>query len=53
MMKIAFPGMDPDTLPPPEDVAKAVVPLCLPDFLENGKIYDFRAGRLMSFQPPA
>ncbi len=53
MMKTAFPGMDHDTLPPPEDVAKAVVPLCLPDFTENGKVYDFRAGRLMSFQPPA
>jgi len=53
MMKTAFPGMDHDMLPPPEDVAKAVVPLCLPDFAENGKVYDFRAGHLLSFQPPA
>jgi NAD(P)-dependent dehydrogenase (short-subunit alcohol dehydrogenase family) len=27
----AFPGIDPETLPPPEDVSKAIVPLCLPD----------------------
>jgi len=53
MMKIAFPGMDQDTLPPPEDVAKAIVPLCLPSFTETGKVYDYRAGKLLSFQPPA
>ncbi len=53
MMKSAFPGVDPETLPPPEDVAKAVVPLCLPDFNENGKVYDYRTGKLLSFQSPA
>jgi NAD(P)-dependent dehydrogenase (short-subunit alcohol dehydrogenase family) len=53
MMKIAFPGMDQDTLPPPEDVAKTIVPLCLSSFTETGKVYDYRAGKLLSFQPPA
>ena len=27
----AFPGIDPLTLPTPEDVAKAILPLCLPE----------------------
>ena len=53
MMKSAFPGIDPETLPPPDEVAKAIIPLCLPDFSDNGKVYDYRAGKLMSFQPPA
>jgi NAD(P)-dependent dehydrogenase (short-subunit alcohol dehydrogenase family) len=53
MMASAFPGVDPESLPPPEEVAKAMVTLCLPDFAESGKIYDFRAAKLLSFQPPA
>ncbi|MEI7804377.1 MAG: SDR family NAD(P)-dependent oxidoreductase [Hyphomicrobiales bacterium] len=52
MMATAFPGVDPETLPTPEEVAGKIVPLCVPDFSENGKIYDFRAGKLLSFQPP-
>jgi NAD(P)-dependent dehydrogenase (short-subunit alcohol dehydrogenase family) len=53
MMASAFPGVDPESLPPPEQVARAMVTLCLPDFAESGKIYDFRAAKLLSFQPPA
>jgi NAD(P)-dependent dehydrogenase (short-subunit alcohol dehydrogenase family) len=49
----AFPGIDPETLPTPEDVAKAIVPLCLPECAESGKIYDFRAGKFLEFLPPA
>jgi NAD(P)-dependent dehydrogenase (short-subunit alcohol dehydrogenase family) len=49
----AFPGIDPETLPPPEQVAEAIVPLCLPSFTESGKLYEYRSGRLLSFQPPA
>jgi hypothetical protein len=41
------------TLPPPQDVAAMIVPLCLPAFNESGKIYDFRAKKLNSFRPPA
>jgi NAD(P)-dependent dehydrogenase (short-subunit alcohol dehydrogenase family) len=48
-----WPGVDPDTLPAAEEVAKAIVPLCTSDCTETGKIYDFRAGRLLAFQPPA
>ena len=53
MYASAFPGVDPLTLPTAEDVAKMMVPLCLPGFLENGKLYDFREKKLKSFQSPA
>ena len=53
MMSVAFPGIDPETLPTPEDVAKAIVPLCRPECAESGKIYDFRAGKFLEFLPPA
>jgi NAD(P)-dependent dehydrogenase (short-subunit alcohol dehydrogenase family) len=48
-----MPGEDPTTLPSAEAVAERIVPLCLPSFQESGKIYDFRTGRLLSFQSPA
>ena len=53
MMATAFPCIDPETLPTPEDVAKAIVPLCLPACAESGKIYDFRAGKFLEFRTPA
>jgi NAD(P)-dependent dehydrogenase (short-subunit alcohol dehydrogenase family) len=53
MMASAFPGVDPESLPPLEQVARAMITLCLPDFAESGKIYDFRSAKLLSFQPPA
>jgi NAD(P)-dependent dehydrogenase (short-subunit alcohol dehydrogenase family) len=49
----AFPGADRTTLPTPEQVAKAIVPLCLPACTESGKIYDFRAGKFLEFRPPS
>lgn len=49
----AFPGVDPETLPTPEEVAASAVPLCLPACNENGKLYDFRAGKFLEFRPPA
>ena len=52
-MAVAFPGVDPDTLPTPDDVAKAIIPLCLPSCTENGKFYDFRAGKFLEFRAPA
>ena len=48
-----WPGVDPETLPPPELVAKAIVPLCLPACTENGRLYDYRAGKFLDFRPPA
>jgi NAD(P)-dependent dehydrogenase (short-subunit alcohol dehydrogenase family) len=53
MMATAFPGMDPETLPTPEEVSKAIVPLCLPACAENGRLYDYRAGKFLDFRPPA
>ena len=53
MMRTAFPGVEPETLPPPEDVVKAIVPLCLPSCAETGKVYDYRKGAFLDFQSPA
>ncbi|MBS0246771.1 MAG: SDR family NAD(P)-dependent oxidoreductase [Proteobacteria bacterium] len=52
MYASGWPGVDPETLTPPEDVAKAIVPLCLPSCTESGKVYDYRAGKFLAFQPP-
>ena len=53
MYASGWPGVDPDTLTPPEDVAKAIVALCLPACTESGKVYDFRAGKFLEFKAPA
>jgi NAD(P)-dependent dehydrogenase (short-subunit alcohol dehydrogenase family) len=45
-----MPGEDPMTLPPPEEVAEKIVPLCMPGLSETGKIYDYRAGKLLDFE---
>jgi len=42
-----MPGEDPMTLPPPEQAAERIVALCMPKFSETGRIYDFRARKLM------
>jgi len=47
-----WPGVDPNTLTPPEDVAKAIVPLCLPACSESGKVWEYRKGRFLSFRAP-
>ena len=49
----AFPGIDPATLPTPEQVAPAIVPLCTPECRGSGRVYDFRAGKFIDFHPPA
>jgi NAD(P)-dependent dehydrogenase (short-subunit alcohol dehydrogenase family) len=48
-----MPGEDPTTLPTAEQVAEKILDLCLPSFGETGKLYDFRAGKLLEFLPPA
>src|SRR5262249_17553704 len=53
-MRAAFmPGEDPETLPPPAVVAEKILDLCDPDFRESGRLYDYRAGRLLEFRAPA
>jgi NAD(P)-dependent dehydrogenase (short-subunit alcohol dehydrogenase family) len=49
----AFPGEDPMTLETPDKVADRIVELCLPSLQESGKLYDFRKGRFLEFQPPS
>jgi NAD(P)-dependent dehydrogenase (short-subunit alcohol dehydrogenase family) len=49
----AFPGADPATLPTPEKIAKVILPLCLPECSENGRIYDFRAEKFLDLPSPA
>ena len=53
MRAAVMPGEDPMTLPAPDEVAAAIVPLCRPDFTETGKFYDFRESKLLSFRRPA
>jgi NAD(P)-dependent dehydrogenase (short-subunit alcohol dehydrogenase family) len=53
MRALVMPGEDPMTLPTPEQVAEKIVDLCLPNFTETGRLYDYRAGKLLEFKPPA
>jgi NAD(P)-dependent dehydrogenase (short-subunit alcohol dehydrogenase family) len=48
-----FPGEDPMTLDTPDEVAEFIVPMCSPDWTETGKLYDYKARKLLSFHPPA
>ncbi|WP_420971127.1 SDR family NAD(P)-dependent oxidoreductase [Bradyrhizobium sp. B120] len=48
-----FPGEDPMTLDTPDMAAEFVVPMCSPEWTETGKLYDYKARTLRSFQPPA
>jgi NAD(P)-dependent dehydrogenase (short-subunit alcohol dehydrogenase family) len=53
MLASGWPGIDLQTVPPPDDVAKAIVPLCLPSCTESGRLYNFRDGKFLDFRPPA
>jgi len=53
MRAAIMPGEDPMTLPTPEEVARAIVPLCLPSCTESGKFYDFRLGKFLDYHPPS
>jgi NAD(P)-dependent dehydrogenase (short-subunit alcohol dehydrogenase family) len=53
MRATAMPGEDPMSLKTAETVADKIVEMCLPDFSETGKIYDYRAGRLLAVRAPA
>ena len=41
MYASAFPGIDPLTLPTPEEVAKAILPFACRSVAETGKLYNF------------
>jgi NAD(P)-dependent dehydrogenase (short-subunit alcohol dehydrogenase family) len=53
MYASAFPGIDPLTLPTAEDVAKEMLPLCLPECSETGRLYSFREKKFIDFHAPA
>jgi len=53
MYASGWPGVDPETLTPPDVVAKAIVPLCLPSCRENGKVWNYADGRFLDFRMPA
>jgi hypothetical protein len=53
MYASGWPGVDPETLPSPDEVVETILPLCLPDCTESGKVYDFRAGKFLEFKAPA
>ena len=48
-----MPGEDPMTLPTADTIAGKILELCLPDFQETGKIFDYPQGRLLTPQPHA
>jgi NAD(P)-dependent dehydrogenase (short-subunit alcohol dehydrogenase family) len=53
MRATLMPGEDPMTLDTPEQVAELVVPMCLPSWTENGKLYNYPSRALLNFRPPA
>ena len=48
-----FPGEDPLTLDMPGQAAEFIVPMCLPSWIETGKLYDYPSRALMNFRAPA
>ncbi len=46
MRAAAFPGEDPETLPAPEELATAMLPLFTSQIADNGAIFDFREGHI-------
>ena len=48
----AMPGEDPMTLKTPEEIAPRILPLCLPEWQETGKLYDLSANCVRGFLPP-
>ena len=53
MRAIVFPGEDPLTLVPPDQVAELILPMCAPDWTETGKLYDYPTRTLLGFRAPA
>jgi NAD(P)-dependent dehydrogenase (short-subunit alcohol dehydrogenase family) len=49
----AMPGEDPSILMTAEDLAPKLIVLCMPEWQETGKLYDFAADRVLSFMPPS
>src|SRR3954464_4886339 len=52
MRATIFPGEDPLTLDTPDQVAEFIVPMCAPDWIETGKLYEYKTRTLLSFRAP-
>jgi NAD(P)-dependent dehydrogenase (short-subunit alcohol dehydrogenase family) len=52
MRATVFPGEDPMTLDTPEQAAEFIVPMCMPEWTETGKLYDYVTRSLKDFRPP-
>jgi hypothetical protein len=52
MRAAVFPGEDPMRLDTPEQAAEFIVPMCMPEWTETGKLYDYKARKLLSFRAP-
>lgn len=48
----AVPGENPETLPHPSEVAKAILPLVGPDVTETGKLFIVRESKLVDYRLP-
>jgi NAD(P)-dependent dehydrogenase (short-subunit alcohol dehydrogenase family) len=48
----AMPGEDPMSLTTPEEIAPRILPLCLPEWQETGKLYDLGANCVRDFLAP-
>lgn len=46
MRATAMPGEDPETLPSAEDVSAQILPMCMPDFADNGGVWKYDANGL-------
>jgi len=46
MRAMAYPGEDPASLKPPEDIAPSFVLLAMPSCSDNGKLFDLRTGKV-------
>jgi NAD(P)-dependent dehydrogenase (short-subunit alcohol dehydrogenase family) len=48
----AMPGEDPETLPPPSEVAAKILPLASPSLTETGLLFDVRENRFLHYRKP-
>src|SRR5262245_24328856 len=53
MRATVFPGEDPMTLETPDQPAEFIVQMCSPEWTETGKLYGYKARKLLCFRGPA
>lgn len=52
MRALAMPGEDPESVPHPSEIAKALLPLVGPEQRETGKLFQVREDRLVDYRLP-